>query len=46
MPLFRAYGVGVPEMTNELLEELAERFKALSEPSRLSILKFLMGLMH
>ena len=30
-------------MTNELLEELADRFKALSEPSRLSILKFLMG---
>ena len=29
-------------MTNEVLEELAERFKALSEPSRLAILRFLM----
>ena len=30
-------------MTNEVLEELAERFKALSEPSRLAILRFLMA---
>lgn len=30
------------EMTNDLVAELAERFKALSEPSRLSILRFLM----
>ena len=32
----------MPDLSNDLIEELAERFKALSEPSRLAILRFLM----
>ena len=33
----------MPVVTDEQLEEIAEKFKALSEPSRLAVLRRLMG---